>query len=108
MSIQELESQLLSLTPDEKVEAIQLLSRSLNRNWRGITKTPGICGEDACIAGTRIPVWVLVGYRRQGVNESELLAAYPTLSASDLFNAWIYAEAHLEEIETTMQENQEA
>jgi uncharacterized protein (DUF433 family) len=24
----------------------------------GIERTPGVCGGDACIAGTRIPVWV--------------------------------------------------
>jgi uncharacterized protein (DUF433 family) len=25
-----------------------------------ITKTPGICGGDACVRGTRIPVWLLL------------------------------------------------
>jgi uncharacterized protein (DUF433 family) len=107
MTIQELENQLLSLTPAEKAELIQILSRSLNKNWRGITKTPGVCGGDACIEGTRIPVWVLVGYRRLGVSESELLYNYPTLSAADLVNAWVYAEAHSEEIDTAIRENEE-
>jgi uncharacterized protein (DUF433 family) len=107
MTIQELETQLLALTPAEKAELIQILSRSLNKNWRGITKTPGVCGGDACIEGTRIPVWVLVGYRRLGVSESELLYNYPTLSAADLVNAWVYAEAHSEEIETAIRENEE-
>jgi uncharacterized protein (DUF433 family) len=107
MNIQELENQLLALTPSEKAELIQILSRSLNKNWRGITKTPGVCGGDACIEGTRIPVWVLVGYRRLGVSESELLYNYPTLSAADLVNAWVYAEAHSEEIETAIRENEE-
>jgi uncharacterized protein (DUF433 family) len=107
MTIQELETQLLALSPAEKAELIQILSRSLNKNWRGITKTPGVCGGDACIEGTRIPVWVLVGYRRLGVSESELLYNYPTLSAADLVNAWVYAEAHSEEIETAIRENEE-
>lgn len=44
MTLQELEAQLLSLTPAEKLEAIQIFSHSLSQNWRGITKTPGICG----------------------------------------------------------------
>ena len=107
MTIQELENQLLALTPAEKAEALQILARSLNKNWRGITKTPGVCGGDACIEGTRISVWVLEGYRRLGVSESELLYNYPTLSAADLVNAWVYAEAHSEEIETAIRENEE-
>ncbi len=73
MTLKELTDQLLSLTPAEKAEAIQILTHSLDRNWRGIAKTPGVCGGDACIAGTRIPVWVLVDYRRLGTSDSELL-----------------------------------
>lgn len=53
MTLQDLEVQLLSLTPAEKLEVIQILSHSLSQNWRGITKTPGVCGGDACIEGTR-------------------------------------------------------
>ena len=107
MTVKELETQLLALTPAEKAEAIEILARSMNKRWRGITKTPGVCGGDACIAGTRIPVWVLVGYRRLGVSESELLHSYPTLSATDLTNAWVYAEANSSEIETAIQDNEE-
>ncbi len=107
MSSQELEAQLLSLTSAEKLEAIQILSHSLSRSWRGITKTPGVCGGDACIAGTRIPVWVLVSYRHLGVSESDLLDSYPTLSATDIANAWVYAEANSAEIDTAIRENDE-
>jgi uncharacterized protein (DUF433 family) len=107
MSLQELAAQLLSLTPAEKLEAIQILSHSLSQNWRGITKTPGVCGGDACIEGTRIPVWVLVSYRRLGVSESELLYNYPTLSATDLANAWVYADANPQEVDTAIRENDE-
>ncbi len=108
MSIQELEAQLLSLTPTEKLEVIQILSHSLSQSWRGITKTPGVCGGDACIAGTRIPVWVLVEAQNLGINESQLLYDYPTLSATDLANAWVYANANPEEIATAIQENEAA
>ncbi|KAM3102145.1 hypothetical protein ACKFKF_05010 [Phormidesmis sp. 146-12] len=44
MTLKELQAQLLSLSPSEKAEAIQILTRSLSSNWRGITKTPGVCG----------------------------------------------------------------
>ncbi|NJL35316.1 MAG: DUF433 domain-containing protein [Leptolyngbyaceae cyanobacterium RM2_2_4] len=108
MTLQELETQLLSLTPAEKLEAIQILSHSISQSWRGITKTPDVCGGDACIAGTRIPLWVLVQARNLGISEAELLYDYPTLSATDLANAWVYAHANPEEIETAIQENEAA
>ena len=108
MTLQNLEAQLLSLTPAEKLEAIEILSHSLSQSWRGITKTPGVCGGDACIAGTRIPVWVLVISHRLGVSESELLYNYPTLAATDLANAWVYADANPDEIETEIRENEAA
>jgi uncharacterized protein (DUF433 family) len=108
MSIRNIEGQLLSLSPVEKLEAIELLSHSLNKNWRGISKVPGVCGGEACIEGTRIPVWVLVSYRDLGVKDSDQLYNYPTLTAFDLVNAWTYAAAHPTEIEAAIRENDEA
>lgn len=103
----ELEAQLLSLSPEEKAKAIQILAHSLNV-WHGIEKTPGVMGGDACIVRTRIPIWLLVSYRRLGTSDAELLDNYPTLSATDLANAWAYAEANADEIETAIREQQEA
>jgi uncharacterized protein (DUF433 family) len=34
----------------------------------GVERTAGVAGGDACIERTRIPVWVLEGYRRLGVD----------------------------------------
>lgn len=107
MTLKELESQLLALSPTEKARAIELLAQSLGNPWRGIEKTLGVCGGEACLTGTRIPVWVLVNARRLGVNEAELLTDYPTLSAIDLANAWIYAAAYMDEIETAIRENEQ-
>ena len=107
MTIKELETQLLALSLAEKAQAIHILAQSLNKNWRGITKTKDICGGDACIAGTRIPVWVLVNARDLGISETQLLYDYPTLTASDLANAWIYNQANTDEIATAIRENQE-
>jgi len=107
MTVQELEAQLLALSPAEKAQVIQLLTQSLANSWQGISKTPGVCGGDACIRNTRIPVWVLVNFRRFGLSESELLYNYPTLTAADLGNAWAYADAYPEEIEIAIQENEE-
>ncbi|MBD1899844.1 DUF433 domain-containing protein [Trichocoleus sp. DQ-A3] len=107
MTLKELEKQLLALTPTEKAQAIQLLAQSLSNAWKGIEKTPGVCGGDACIAKTRIPVWVLVNARRLGISETQLLDDYPTISAADLANAWAYAEAYPDEIEIAIRENEE-
>ncbi|NER34141.1 MAG: DUF433 domain-containing protein [Oscillatoria sp. SIO1A7] len=108
MTLKELQPQLLALDPAEKALAIQVLAQSLANSWSGIEKTPGVCGGDACIADTRIPVWVLVNARRLGISETELLKDYPTLSASDLGNAWAYARAYPDEIEIAIRENEEA
>ncbi|NMG05650.1 DUF433 domain-containing protein [Brasilonema sp. UFV-L1] len=107
MTLQKLEPELLALTPNEKAQAIQILAQSLGNPWRGIEKTPGVCGGDACISGTRIPVWMLVNARNLGISEAQLLKDYPTLSATDLANAWVYATVYPEEITTAIRENEE-
>jgi uncharacterized protein (DUF433 family) len=99
MTIQELQTQLLSLTQDEKSNLIQFLANSLEIPWRGINKTPGVMGGSACIRDTRIPVWLLVSYRRMGLSEAKLLDNYPSLTATDLANAWSYCEAQSAEID---------
>ncbi|BAY31863.1 hypothetical protein NIES2107_37490 [Nostoc carneum NIES-2107] len=71
-----------------------------------ITKTPGICGGEACIAGTRIAVWLLVEAHRLGLTEVQILQDYPHISAADLVNAWSYADAYPEEIEAAIIANE--
>ncbi|MDM9380798.1 DUF433 domain-containing protein [Chlorogloeopsis sp. ULAP01] len=105
MKFEELETQLLTLTPTEKAEAIQILTQTLSSGSHGITKTPGVCGGEACIAKTRIPVWLLVESRHQGISEAQLLDDYPHISAADLVNAWAYADAHPEEIVDAIEKN---
>ena len=41
------------------------------------------------------------------MNESRLLDNYPTLTATDLANAWTYAAAFPDEIEIAIRENDE-
>jgi uncharacterized protein (DUF433 family) len=103
MPLQELETQLLTFTPGEKAQVIQTLMQTIAQDSRCITKTPGICGGAACITNTRMPVWGLVEARRLGHSEVDLLTSYPTLTATDLTQTWIYAETDREEIEATMQ-----
>jgi uncharacterized protein (DUF433 family) len=79
------------------------MATTINR----ITKTPGICGGDACISGHRIPVWILVGYRRRGLSDARILEAYPSLGPVDLEAAWDYAATHNDEIDRSIRDNEE-
>ena len=108
MTLKELEKQLLALTPGEKTQVIQLLVQSLSNTWQGIEKTPGVCGGDARIAKTRIPIWLLVNSRILAASDVRILQDFPHSSAADLANAWAYAEAHPEEIEAAIARNEEA
>ena len=73
-----------------------------------IERTPGICGGDARIAGTRIPVWLLVAYRQDGVTDERLLEFYPSLTLGDLSAAWWYFAQNREEILRTIKEQEDA
>jgi uncharacterized protein (DUF433 family) len=64
-----------------------------------IRKTPGVCGGDACVGDTRIPVWTLVQLRRLGRTGEQLLSDFPSLLRSDLEAVWDYAATHPQEIE---------
>ena len=72
-----------------------------------IRKTPGVMGGEACARTTRVPVWVLVGYRKLGVTHDRLLEFYPTLTQPDLNAAWAYHRDHTAEIEDAIRRNEE-
>jgi uncharacterized protein (DUF433 family) len=76
--------------------------------WSGIERTPGVMGGDACIVCTRIPVWLLESYRQLGSSEARILESYPVLRAADLANAWAYVDAHREEIDEAIREQDAA
>ena len=105
MTLKELEPQLLALSDTEKAQAVQLLSQGKSSTIQGIEKTPGVCGGSACVVGTRITVWGLVESKRIGYSEADLLISYPTISATNLANAWAYAAAFPNEIEAEIEAN---
>lgn len=65
-----------------------------------IQKTLGICGGNARIRNTRIPVWTLVSFRLQGASNEELLANYSGLEQQDLEAAWAYYAVNSAEIDS--------
>ena len=57
--------------------------------------------------GTRIP-WVLEGFRRLGWTEEKILAGYPNLRPEDLVHAWACVDAHRQEIDEAIRQNEAA
>lgn len=117
-TVDDLRKQIISLEPSEAEELAQWLwdfvgphqgPQSQGTNWpSGIDATPDVCGGDPRIIRTRIPVWVLEQFRRQGLSEAEILHSYPTLRAEDLVHAWAYVALHRDEIEQQIRANEEA
>ena len=56
------------------------------RSW--ITKTPDVCGGDACIRNTRISVNGLVEWRKLGLSDDRILEIIEGLTPEDLAAAW--------------------
>jgi uncharacterized protein (DUF433 family) len=46
--------------------------------------------------------------RRIGYSDADLLTNYPTITATDLANAWVYAAAHGDEIDLAIAQNEAA
>ncbi len=104
MTLQELKNQIQTLTPIEKAQVIQHLLQTNGTASRSITKTPSVMGGDACLAHTRLPIWLFVDLRRQGATDAEILKMYPHLTAADLVNVWVYSHANPDEIEQALSE----
>jgi uncharacterized protein (DUF433 family) len=107
-SLSDFEKLLPTLSAGEKAQLLKWVVQELGDAFPGIDSCPEVCGGEACIVRTRIPVWLLENARRLGVTEQELLVAYPSLRAEDLVNVWAYARAHVTEIDEQIRENEAA
>ena len=77
------------------------------KSW--IQKSPTVCGGDACIRDTRIPVWSIIRAHQLGAPPEELTSYFVTpLSTSDVQQALAYYDEHREEIENDIRLNEEA
>ena len=94
------------LSPAEKAQAMRWLAGG-GSDLPGVERNHGVCGGEACVLRTRIPVWVLVRARQLGASESDLLEAYPSLRSEDLGNAWAYYDAYRYEIDCLVDVNDE-
>jgi len=54
-------------------------------NWQErIRSSPDVCHGRVCIAGTRIPVAVILDNLADCVTEKDILASYPTITYDDI------------------------
>lgn len=68
-----------------------------------ISRTPGVCGGKACIAGHRVRVLdVVVWHEHQGMSPDEIVSQVPSLTLADVHAALAYYFEHLEEIREEM------
>ena len=65
-----------------------------------ISKTPGLCGGRACIAGHRIRVMDVVALHDiRGLSPSEIVQQYPGITVADVYSALAYYHDNRAEID---------
>lgn len=69
-----------------------------------IARHAEIAGGQPVVAGTRIPVAVLVRAHQLGLDFDELLVQYTSLTAADLHAAFLYYLDHSREIDALLEE----
>jgi uncharacterized protein (DUF433 family) len=68
-----------------------------------ITRTPGVCGGKACIAGHRVRVLdIVVWHEHQGMPPDEIVSHVPTITLDDVHAALAYYFDHIEEVQQEM------
>jgi uncharacterized protein (DUF433 family) len=73
-----------------------------------ITKTPGVCGGRACIAGHRIRVAdVVVWHEKRGYSPDEIADMFHGISLADVYAALTYYFDNRPEIEADLQKEDE-
>ena len=74
-----------------------------------ITKTSGVCGGKACIAGHRIRVIDIMTHHEQlGESAKDILSQFPGITLADVYAALTYYYDRREEIEEEMRRDSES
>jgi uncharacterized protein (DUF433 family) len=105
--LEKAEELLSQMSDAEKTQLLESVVRHLHGEFPGIESTPGVCGGEPRIAGTRIPVWVIERARQLGATDDVLLRSYPTLKAEDLARAAAFVRLHRDQIELQIRENED-
>jgi uncharacterized protein (DUF433 family) len=104
-TVEEIRELVSRLPRPEKARLLAMVALEMAEASPGIDFEDGICGGSARIVRTRIPVWTLESARRQGMKDAAILAAFPSLTAEDLTNAWQYARSHRAEMDQEIAAN---
>lgn len=73
-----------------------------------ITRTPGVCGGKACIAGHRIRVIdIVVHHEMRGSSADEIVAMFPSITLADVHAALAYYFDNREEVDADFKRDQE-
>jgi uncharacterized protein (DUF433 family) len=73
-----------------------------------ITKTPGVCGGKACVAGHRIRVMDIVGWHEmRGHCADEIVDVFPGITLAEVHAALAYYFDNREEIEADFRRDRE-
>lgn len=71
-----------------------------------IVRVKGVCGGRAVIKGTRIPVWLIAGWFKDGYSPEQIQREiYPHLSPAQIYDALSYYYDHQEEIDPEIAAN---
>ena len=73
-----------------------------------ITKTPGVCGGKACIAGHRIRVMdIVLMHEDGGMSPAAIAAEFPGITLADVYAALAYYLDHPDEVAAEFRREQE-
>src|SRR6202030_1268426 len=73
-----------------------------------ITKTDGVCGGKACIAGHRVRVMdIVVLSEMRGLSADEIVQQFPGITLADVYAALAYYFDHREEIQADFKHDEE-
>lgn len=70
-----------------------------------IVRVQDICGGKPSIRGTRIAVWLITGWFKQGYTPEAIQKMYPHLTLAQIYDALSYYHDHQEEIEQQIRDN---
>jgi uncharacterized protein (DUF433 family) len=73
-----------------------------------ITSKKGVCGGRSIVRGTRIPVWSLIQWYKQGMTIEDVMREFPHLKPAQVHDAFSYYYDNRKEIEKDMAENEMA
>ncbi len=71
-----------------------------------VMRKKGVCGGRSIVRGTRIPVWSLIQWYKQGMTIEDIMREFPQLRPAQVHDAFSYYYDNRKEIEKDLAENE--